>query len=32
LNDPARSDDAYVNCPLDKAQYEAFVAALVGAE
>jgi methylenetetrahydrofolate--tRNA-(uracil-5-)-methyltransferase len=25
-------DDAYVNCPLDKAQYEAFVAALVAAE
>jgi methylenetetrahydrofolate--tRNA-(uracil-5-)-methyltransferase len=25
-------DDAYVNCPLDKAQYEAFVAAVVAAE
>ncbi|HEX2676131.1 MAG TPA: methylenetetrahydrofolate--tRNA-(uracil(54)-C(5))-methyltransferase (FADH(2)-oxidizing) TrmFO, partial [Polyangiales bacterium] len=25
-------DDAYLNCPLDKAQYEAFVAALVAAE
>lgn len=25
-------DDAYVNCPLDKEQYEAFVAALVAAE
>jgi methylenetetrahydrofolate--tRNA-(uracil-5-)-methyltransferase len=25
-------DDAYVNCPLDKAQYEAFVAALLSAE
>ncbi len=25
-------DDAYVNCPLDKAQYEAFVAAVLGAE
>jgi methylenetetrahydrofolate--tRNA-(uracil-5-)-methyltransferase len=25
-------DDAYVNCPLDKAQYEAFVAALIAAE
>jgi methylenetetrahydrofolate--tRNA-(uracil-5-)-methyltransferase len=25
-------DDAYVNCPLDKAQYDAFVAALVAAE
>jgi methylenetetrahydrofolate--tRNA-(uracil-5-)-methyltransferase len=25
-------DDAYVNCPLDKAQYEAFVAALLAAE
>jgi methylenetetrahydrofolate--tRNA-(uracil-5-)-methyltransferase len=25
-------DDAYVNCPLDKAQYEAFVAAVVASE
>jgi len=25
-------DDAYVNCPLDKAQYEAFVAAVIAAE
>ncbi len=25
-------DDAYVNCPLDRGQYEAFVAALLGAE
>src|SRR5690606_23187816 len=25
-------DDAYVNCPLDKEQYEAFVAALLAAE
>lgn len=25
-------DEAYVNCPLDEAQYKAFVAALVGAE
>jgi methylenetetrahydrofolate--tRNA-(uracil-5-)-methyltransferase len=25
-------DDAYVNCPLDRAQYEAFVAAVVAAE
>jgi methylenetetrahydrofolate--tRNA-(uracil-5-)-methyltransferase len=25
-------DDAYVNCPLDRAQYEAFVAALLAAE
>jgi methylenetetrahydrofolate--tRNA-(uracil-5-)-methyltransferase len=25
-------DDAYVNCPLDKAQYEAFVAAVLAAE
>lgn len=25
-------DDAYVNCPLDEAQYEAFVDALLGAE
>ncbi len=26
------NDDAYVNCPLDKPQYEAFVAALVASE
>lgn len=26
------NDDAYVNCPLDKAQYEAFVAAVVASE
>ncbi|MCS6799523.1 MAG: methylenetetrahydrofolate--tRNA-(uracil(54)-C(5))-methyltransferase (FADH(2)-oxidizing) TrmFO [Myxococcota bacterium] len=26
------SDDAYVNCPLDRAQYESFVAALLAAE
>lgn len=25
-------DDAYVNCPMDRAQYEAFVAALLAAE
>ena len=25
-------DDAYVNCPLDKAQYEAFVAAVLAAD
>jgi methylenetetrahydrofolate--tRNA-(uracil-5-)-methyltransferase len=25
-------DDAYVNCPLDRAQYEAFVAALLAAD
>ena len=25
-------DDAYVNCPLDKAQYESFVAAVLAAE
>ncbi len=25
-------DEAYVNCPLDEAQYKAFVAALLGAE
>jgi methylenetetrahydrofolate--tRNA-(uracil-5-)-methyltransferase len=25
-------DDAYVNCPLDEAQYRAFVAALIGAQ
>jgi methylenetetrahydrofolate--tRNA-(uracil-5-)-methyltransferase len=25
-------DDAYVNCPLDREQYDAFVAALLGAE
>ncbi len=25
-------DDAYVNCPLDKEQYEAFVQAVIGAE
>jgi methylenetetrahydrofolate--tRNA-(uracil-5-)-methyltransferase len=25
-------DDAYVNCPMDRAQYEAFVNALLGAE
>lgn len=25
-------DDAYVNCPLDRAQYEAFVAAVLAAE
>src|SRR5690606_40172916 len=26
------SDDAYVNCPLDKEQYEAFVQAVIDAE
>ena len=25
-------DDAYLNCPLDEAQYHAFVAALLAAE
>ena len=30
--DPSLGDEAYVNCPFDKEQYDAFVAALVSAE
>ena len=32
LDATALGDEAYVNCPFDKEQYEAFVAALVSAE
>jgi methylenetetrahydrofolate--tRNA-(uracil-5-)-methyltransferase len=32
LDATALGDEAYVNCPFDRAQYEAFVAAVVGAE
>src|SRR4029078_3531469 len=29
---PGGGDDVHINCPLDKAQYEAFVAALLAGE
>ncbi len=32
LDATALGDEAYVNCPFDKAQYDAFVAAIVAAE
>jgi len=32
LDATALGDEAYVNCPFDKDQYDAFVAAIVGAE